>query len=158
MSDVPEELVRLDRELAGVERRVERRIEPGATAMVVSVAMLTLVLSLVLPWTASVLGWQILAGTTGVSSLGVLPRLFTFTALGFGLVGSALALATRRWGLAWLCAVGCGFSVVNGMWAIWSRQTAVFEGGSGPAPGLVLAVVSVLVLAGSWARIAIRRT
>jgi hypothetical protein len=100
-------------------------------------------------------GWQVLAGLA--PDLGVLPRLFTFTALGFGVVGSALALATRRWGLAWVCAVGCGFTVVDGVWAIWSRQTVVPDGGSGPGIGLVLAVVTMLVLAVSWVRIALRR-
>jgi hypothetical protein len=151
---VRDELAALDGELRGVARRVERRIDPGPTALVVSIAMLALIGGLLLPWTGSARGWEILAG---VASFGPLPRLFTFTALGFGLVGSALALATRWWALAWVCAVGCGFSVVTGVWAIWSRQTVVPEGGTGPGVGLVLAVLAVLLLAASWVRIAIRR-
>lgn len=144
----------LDAELAGMERRMQRRSDPGPTALVVSVAMLVLIGALVLPWTGTALGWEILAG---LRTFGPLPRLFTFTALGFGLVVSALALATRWWALAWVCAVGCGFSVVTGVWAIWSRQTAVFEGGTGPGFGLVLALLAVLTLAVSWVRIALRR-
>lgn len=144
----------LDAELAGMERRMQRRSDPGPTALVVSVAMLVLIGALVLPWTGTALGWEILAG---LRTFGPLPRLFTFTALGFGLVVSALALATRWWALAWVCAVGCGFSVVTGVWAIWSRQTAVFEGGTGPRFGLVLALLAVLTLAVSWVRIALRR-
>lgn len=144
----------LDAELAGMERRMQRRTDPGPTALVVSVAMLVLIGALILPWTGTALGWEILAG---LRTFGPLPRLFTFTALGFGLVASALALATRWWGLAWVCAVGCGFSVVTGVWAIWSRQTAVFEGGTGPGFGLVLALLAVLTLAVSWVRIALRR-
>jgi hypothetical protein len=151
---VPDELAALEGELRGVARRVERRIDPGATALTVSIAMLVLIGGLVLPWTGSAQGWEILAG---VESFGPLPRLFTFTALGFGLVGSALALATRWWALAWLCAVGCGFSVVTGVWAIWSRQTGVPEGGTGPGIGLVLTVLAVFLLAVSWVRIALRR-
>jgi hypothetical protein len=151
---LPEELARYDAELAGVQRRVERRIDPGPTALAVSVSVLALLGSLVLPWTGSIQGWEVLAGT---EPLGLLPRLFAFTAFGFGVVGSALALATRWWGLAWLCAVGCGFSVVDGVWAIWSRQVAVPEGGSPAGPGLVLAVLAVLVLAVSWVRIVLRR-
>jgi hypothetical protein len=151
---VPEELAPYAAELAGVERRVERGIDPGPTALTVSIGVLVLLGSLLLPWTGSTAGWEVLAGT---ESFGLLPRLFAFTALGFGVIGSALALATRWWGFAWMCAVGCGFSVVDGVWAIWSRQIGVPAGGSAAGVGLVLAVVTVLVLAVSWVRIALRR-
>jgi hypothetical protein len=154
MSDVPRELSELDEELADVPRLVERRIDPGSTALSVTIAMLLLIAAVLLPWTGSAHGWEILSGA---QSFGPLPRLFTFTSLGFGLVVSALALATRWWGLAWLCAVGCGFSVVNGVWAIWSRQTGVLVGGTGPEPGLILAVVAMIALATCWVRIAVRR-
>jgi hypothetical protein len=147
---LPDELAALDAEL----ERASRLTDPGSTALVVSVAMLVLIIGLVLPWTGSTLGWEVLAGVAG---LGLLPPLFAVTSLGFGLVGSALALATRWWGLAWLCAVGCGFSVVTGVWAIWSRQVAVPAGATGPGLGLVLSVIAVLVLAGSWMRVATRR-
>jgi hypothetical protein len=152
--DVPEELSRLDRELAGVSRRVEQRIDPGATAFKVSIAMLVLIVALVLPWTGSALGWEVLAG---IKVFGLLPRLFAFTSLGFGLVVSSLALATRWWGLAWLAAAGCGFSVINGVWAIWSRQTGVLACGTGPGIGMILAVLAMIALAACWVRIAIRR-
>jgi len=145
----------LDPELAGIAAHMERRTDPGSTAMTVAVGVLLLLASLALPWTGSTAGWQVLAGLE--PSLGVLPRLFAITALGFGVVGSALALATRWWALAWVCAVGCGFSVVDGVWAIWSRQTGVPDGGTGPGFGLVLAVLTVVVLATSWVRIALRR-
>ena len=151
---VPDELAALDAELRRAERRAERRIDPGPTGMAVSVAMLALIGSLMLPWTGSVQGWEVLAG---LAPLGLLPPLFAGTSLGFGLVGSGLALATRWWGLAWLSAVGCGFSVVTGIWAIWSRQVGVPAGATGPGVGLVLAVLAVLVLAVSWVRIATRR-
>jgi hypothetical protein len=153
--DVPEELAALDKELAGVTRRVEYRTDPTPrAALVVTIAMLALVGALLLPWTGPALGWQVLAGLTPI---GPLPRLFTFTSLGFGLVVSALALGTRWWGLAWLAAFGCGFSVVHGVWAIWSRQVGVPNGGTGPGLGMILAVLAMLVLAVSWVRIALRR-
>lgn len=151
---VPDELAALDAQLADVERTVERRIDSGATALGVSVGVLALVGSLLLPWSGSAQGWEVLGG---VESFGLLPRLFAFTAVGFGVVGSTLALATRWWALAWVCAVGCGFSVVDGVWAIWSRQVGVPSGGEGPAIGLVLAVLAVLLLAVCWVRIALRR-
>ncbi len=152
--EVPEELSELNRELADVERRVERRIDPGGIAFGVTVAMLLLMVSLVLPWSGDALGWEILAGTR---TFGALPRLFTFTSLGFGLVVSSLALASRWWALAWLTAVGCGISVINGLWSVWSRQTGVLTGGTGPGIGMVLAVVAVVVLTACWVRIAGRR-
>ncbi|GAA0906768.1 hypothetical protein [Pseudonocardia zijingensis] len=151
---VPEELAALDAELRRAERRAEHRIDPGPSALVIAVAMFALLGALLLPWTGSVQGWQVLAG---LAPLGLLPPLFAGTSLTFGLVCSALALATRWFGLAWLTAVGCGISVVTGVWAIWSRQVAVPTGAPGPGIGLVLAAVAVLVLAATWARVAMRR-
>lgn len=147
-------LASLDAELADVERRVQRRSEPGSTASGVAVGMLMLLASLTLPWTGGVAGWQVL---TGAAALGVLPPLFAGTAFGFGVLGSAAALVTRWWGLAWMCAVGCGFSVLDGVWAIWSRQITVPQGGTGAGFGLVLAVLGVIVLTFCWVRIALRR-
>jgi hypothetical protein len=154
MTDVPEELAQHDRELKGVAERVEQRIDPGTTAFKVSIAMLVLMVSLVLPWTGSAAGWEILAG---IQTFGLLPRLFTFTSLGFGLVVGSLALATRWWGLAWLAAAGSAVSVITGVWAIWSRQTGVLTGGTGPGIGLILAVLTMIFLVACWARIAFRR-
>jgi hypothetical protein len=154
MTDVPEELAQHDRELKGVAERVEQRIDPGTTAFTVSIAMLVLMVSLVLPWTGSAAGWEILAG---IQTFGLLPRLFTFTSLGFGLVVGSLALATRWWGLAWLAAAGSAVSVITGVWAIWSRQTGVLTGGTGPGIGLILAVLTMIFLVACWARIAFRR-
>ena len=150
----PDDLASLEAELAEAERRVLRRVEPGALALAVVAAVLVVLVALMLPWTGGVPGWEILAGT---ANFGVLPRLFTATAMGFGVLGSAAALATRQWALAFACAIGCGFSVVNGVWAIWSRQVNVPQGGSGPGIGLVLAVLAMVVLAGCWVRITARR-
>lgn len=150
----PDDLAALEAELAEAERRVVRRVDPGSTALPVAVAVLVVLVSLMLPWSGEVTGWEILSG---VANLGPLPRLFTATAVLFGVLCSAVALAGRRWAAAWTCAVGCGFSVVNGIWAIWSRQVNVPQGGTGPGIGLVLAVVAIVVLAASWVKIAARR-
>ena len=72
--DVPEELAALDKELAEVTRRVEYRIDPTPrAALVVTVAMLALLGALLLPWTGSALGWQVLAGLAPTSAR---PRAF----------------------------------------------------------------------------------
>ena len=150
----PDDLASLEAELAEAERRVVRRVEPGAVAVVVAVVVLVVAGALMLPWTGGAPGWQVLAGT---ANFGVLPRLFTITAVGFGVLGSSVALATRLWAAAFVCAIGCGFAVVNGVWAIWSRQVNVPQGGSGPEIGLVLAVLAMVALTACWVRIAAHR-
>jgi hypothetical protein len=150
----PDDLGALEAELAEVERTVVRRVDPGATALVVTVAVLAVLGALLLPWTGGVPGWQVLGGE---ADFGLLPRLFTVTSVGFGVLGSAVALATRLWAAAFVCAVGSGFSIVNGVWAIWSRQVNVLQGGTGPGVGLVLAVLAMVVLTACWVRIAGRR-
>jgi hypothetical protein len=150
----PDDLASLEAELAEAERRVLRTVDPGATALPIAVAVLLVLVSLMLPWTGGVAGWRILAG---LANFGALPRLFTLTAVGFGALASAVALATRQWAAAFVCAVGCGFSVVNGVWAIWSRQVNVPHGGSGPGIGLVLAVFAMVVLTACWVRVTARR-
>lgn len=155
--EVEPELSELDKELAGVVRRTQYRIDPSPrTGLVLTVSMLVLMGSLLLPWAGSATGWGVLIG---VDRIGPLPRLFTFTSLGFGLVGSALTLGTRRWGLAWLTAFGCGFSVVHGVWSIWSLQSTAFEDvvAPPPGPGMIVAVSTMLVLAVSWVRIVLSR-
>lgn len=148
------ELAALESELAGVARRVERRIDPGAAALVAAVGVLAVVGGLLLPWVGSVTGWQILVGA---ENLGPLPRLFTITVTLFGLAASVLALTTRLWALAWVSAVGCGISAVTGVWAIWTRQSGALEGIEGPGPGLILAAVAAAVLTFTWAKISLQR-
>jgi len=148
------DLSALENELAGVARRVEHRIDPGVAAVVAAVGVLGVVGGLLLPWVGSTTGWQLLVGA---EYLGPLPRLFTITATAFGLLTSVLALTTRFWALAWVSAVGCGIATVNGIWAIWTRQTGALEGVEGPGPGLILAAVAMVVLTFTWARIALQR-
>ncbi len=151
---VPDELAELDAELAGVTRAVERRVDPGRTAVAVAVGVLLAMVALALPWSGGVAGWAVLAGAEWI---GPLPRLFAFVLVGIGVLGSSLALAARLFALAWVCAVGSGISVVTGVWAIWSRQTGVPDGLPGPGLGLVLALLAAIVLTTSWVRIAGRR-
>jgi len=148
MSSTPDGLNRLDRELSGY--RAWPRIDLGPSAMVVSIGVLLVLVADALPWTGSVSGWNVLLGA---AQLGMLPRLFAVTSLLFGVVGSTTAIVTRLWGVGWACALGCGFSVVNGLWAVWSRQTAP-SGAPGPGVGLVLALLAMALLALMWVRLA----
>lgn len=152
MSQMPDDLARLDRELSGM--RSWPRLDPGPAAVVVAIAVMLLLGALALPWVGPVSGWSVLmGGGAEIPKLGVLPRLFTGTAVLFGVVGSATALLTRFWAVGWACAMGCGFSVVTGVWAVWSRQTAP-AGTPGPGIGLVLALLTMVLLSALWVRIA----
>jgi hypothetical protein len=151
-----DEFAALQAEIDQVERDVVGHVEPGRWAMVVAVGAFALLVAAALPWVGPNSGWEVLLGhVSDVPRIGLLPRLFAASSLLFGVLLSALTLFTRRWGLAWLCALGSAFSVVHGLWAVWSRQTAADD--AGPGPGMVLALLTMIVLAVQWLRLAFSR-
>ncbi|HWE92112.1 MAG TPA: hypothetical protein VG317_21795 [Pseudonocardiaceae bacterium] len=147
-------LAHLREQIDQVERGVLRRIDPGAKAMVIAVAVFVLVIAALLPWVHGVPGWQVLVdGPNTGSKADIVPRVFGIGVYVFGVLGSAVALGTRRWGVAWICSFGCGVSTVLGLVSLWSQQTsASHQPGPGPGAGLILAVLCMLVLAVNWAR------
>lgn len=150
----PDDLAGLRAEIDEVERSVLRRIDPGGRALVIAVGVLVLLVATVLPWAGGSSGMNVLLGQAP-AGVGVLPRAFGYLAMGFGVLGSALGLTTRRWGMAWVCALGCWLALVVGVLSIWSQQTThSHQPGPGPGAGLVLAVLSLLVMAVAWFRIA----
>jgi hypothetical protein len=156
-ADDPEGIAALRAEIDAVERSALRRVDLGAGAVVISGAIMVLLLAITLPWVGDASGWDVLRGTTNpLDRVGLLPRLFGIVALVAGVGLSVLALLTRRWGLVWISALGCAYCALDGVWAIWSRQT-VPDPGPGPGPGMVLAVLAVLVLAAQWLRLALSR-
>jgi hypothetical protein len=155
VTDDPDRMDELRAEIDAVERSALRRVDPGSRAVVIAGAIMVLLLATLLPWVGGASGWEVLRGTADpAEEVGLLPRLFAAVALGLGVGLSALALLTRRWGLVWASALGCGYCVLDGVWAIWSRQTTE---GSGPGVGLILAVLAVVVLAAQWFRLAVSR-
>ncbi|MGH3800024.1 MAG: Rv2732c family membrane protein [Pseudonocardiaceae bacterium] len=155
MTDDPDGIAELRAEIDAVERSALRRVDPGARAVVISGAIMVLLLAITLPWVGDASGWDVVRGTASpVDRVGLLPRLFGAVALGLGVGLSMLALITRRWGLVWASALGCAYCALDGVWAIWSRQT---ESGPGPGIGMVLAVIAVIVLAVQWLRLALSR-
>ncbi|MGH3952286.1 MAG: Rv2732c family membrane protein [Pseudonocardiaceae bacterium] len=155
MTDDSDRMDRLRAEIDAVERSALRRVDPGARAVVIAGAIMVLLVATSLPWVGGASGWEVLRGTADpADGVGLLPRLFAAVALGFGVGLSALALITRRWGLVWASALGCGYGVLDGVWAIWSRQTTA---GAGPGAGLILAVLAVAVLAAQWFRLVVSR-
>ncbi|MGH3673629.1 MAG: Rv2732c family membrane protein [Pseudonocardiaceae bacterium] len=155
MSADPDGLAALRAEIDAVERSVLRRIDPGGRAAVIAGAIMVLLLAITLPWVGHANGWDVLSGSANpLDRVGLLPRMFGVAALVLGVGLSVLALTTRRWGLIWASALGCGYCVLDGVWAIWSRQTVH---GPGPGIGLVLAVLAMAVLAAQWLRLALSR-
>lgn len=136
-------------EIDKVERKAIRTVDLGGRAVVISVAVMVLLIGLLLPWLHGASGWQVLLGQVE-GKAGVVPRLFAATATGFGVLGSMIALVTRRWGMTWICALGGWFASVDGMFAIWSRQSS--EGS--PGIGLIIAVIAMVVIAACWFRTA----
>ncbi|MGQ0483267.1 MAG: Rv2732c family membrane protein [Pseudonocardia sp.] len=152
MDPMSDNLDRLDAELSG--RRSWLRIDPGLGAMGAAVGVLGLLGAVALPWIGPTSGWELLISLGDPApGVGLLPRLFVVTAVLVGVVGSAAALLTRLWALGWVCALGCGFSVVTGVWAVWSRQTAP-PAAPGPGLGLVLTLLVTMALTVVWVRIA----
>lgn len=134
---------------------IAREVAFGPGVLLAAVAVLVLLVATLLPWvvqpTATASGWDVLRGAPGVS---VLPRLFATLALLFGALGTALSIATRRWAVVFVTAAGSTVTSVTGLWAVWSQNTG---GNQGPGPGLVLALVTMVVLAFRWATYALSR-
>ncbi|MGH3757942.1 Rv2732c family membrane protein [Actinophytocola sp.] len=150
IAGLAEEIDRVERD---AERRAARSVDFGGRALVISVAVFVLIVGLILPWMSGATGYEVLLGTGSGDAVGkasMVPRLFAATSVAFGVLASALALMTRRWVLTWVCALGGWFTSVDGVLAIWSRQSS--QGDIGV--GMVIAWVAMLVIATQWFRTA----
>ncbi|SDC47083.1 Rv2732c family membrane protein [Actinokineospora iranica] len=146
-------------EIDAVERASSRKVELGGRAVVLSIAVFVLIVGYLLPWMGSAAGWQVLLGAgDAAGKAGAVPRLFAATALLFGIAASTLTLLTRRWALAWASALGGWFATVDGLLAIWSRQSSAGLTSPGPGIGMVVSEVAMVVLAVLWFRTAWSRT
>lgn len=146
-------------DLEAAERRVAREIEPGTRALTIAIFVFILLVTLVLPHTGGARGLDVLIGSDAATGSGTtLPsRVFCWIALVFGVGFSMLALLTRRWALAWIALAGSTVASFLGLLAVWSRQTAP-EPYPGPGVGLVLAWLTVILLAYNWARVVLSRS
>jgi hypothetical protein len=139
-------------EIDEVGRRASRTVELGGRAVVIAVAVFVLIVGLVLPWMNGASGLEVLTGVeSGKASM--VPRLFAVTAVLFGVLTSAATLITRRWVLAWAGAAGGWFASVDGLLAIWSRQSS----DNAPGIGMIIAVAAMVVIAVQWFRTAASR-
>lgn len=135
--------------------KAARTVDLGRRGFVLATAVFVLIIGHLLPWMGEHTGWQVLVGRGEA-----IPQLFAVTSAAFGVVASALALATRRWWLSWVCAVGGWFASVDGVLAVWSQQSSPASGtpGDGPGIGLIIALIAMIVLAAQWFRTAWSRT
>lgn len=151
----PPEVAHLREEIDEVGRRTERTVELGARGVVIVAATLVLVIGHLLPWIGTANGLDVLLGQgDGTGRASMVPRLFAAMSASFGVLGSVLAVLTRRWLLAWGCALGGWFASVDGLLAIWSRQSSAGPGASAPGLGLVVAEIATVLLAILWFRTA----
>lgn len=159
MTGSPDDFEAYRADLEAAERRVAGEIDPGARAVVVAILVFVLVVSFILPQAGDVRGVDVLMGDDKAIAAGVaLPhRLFCWLALIFGVGFSMLALLTRRWTVAWIALAGSAVGSAIGMLAVWSRQTAT-AGQLGPGIGLILAWITMILLAFHWARVVWTRT
>jgi hypothetical protein len=142
----------LREEIDEVGRQAARTVELGGRAVVIAVAVFVLIVGLVLPWMNGSSGLEVLLGTeTGKAS--VVPRLFAATSVLFGVLASVLTLMTRRWVFAWVGAAGGWFASVDGVLAIWSRQSS----DTAPGLGMIIAVIAMVAIAIQWFRTAASR-
>jgi hypothetical protein len=146
-------------EIDAISARTVRTVDLGPRAMIVSIAVFVLIVGYILPWMNGANGLEVLLGqgdATGKPTM--VPRLFAGVAAIIAILGSALALVTRRWWLAWACAFGGWFAAVVGVLAIWTRQSSAGEGASAPGIGLIIAELAVVVIAVNWLRVAWSRS
>jgi uncharacterized membrane protein len=159
MSEESSDIRQLRNEIDEVERRTIRTVDLGPRAVLIAVSVFVLIIGHVLPWMSGANGLDVLMGHhDAVGKASMVPRLFAGTSLGFGILCSALALMTRLWALAWACALGGWFASVDGVLAIWSRQSSAGAGASHPGIGLIIAEIAMIVLAAQWLRTAWSRS
>ncbi|GAA4476732.1 hypothetical protein GCM10023094_17300 [Rhodococcus olei] len=149
------------KDIDAAEKKVAREIDPGVRAMVVAVGILLLLVTFALPHAGSANGWDVLVYNRDAidEDIALTSRVFVWLTLVFGVVFGMLALATRRWALAWVAVAGSAVASVFGMLAIWSRQT--LEPGSsaaGPGIGLILGWILIMVLTFHWVHVVWQRT
>lgn len=135
------------------EKTIDSEIDPGVRAVVVAVLVMLLLLTLALPHTGSVSGFDVLSGNDAAlaDAIALPSRVFVWFVVVFAVVASVLALVTRIWALAWIALAGSAIASVFGMLSIWSRQTLPADStASGPGLGLVLGWILVVALTFQW--------
>ncbi|GAB2628705.1 hypothetical protein ABI214_21990 [Prescottella soli] len=143
-----EDLSLLRRELAMIEERVAREVDPRGRGPFIAATVMILLIALAAPQVDGLRAWQVLAG--GHHEVASLARLFTWFVVVFGIGVSALAAWTRRWVLAWIAMAGVTVGTVLGLLTYWSQHSVrgVHTGSIGY--GLLVEWAAMALLAVLW--------
>ncbi|WP_305092115.1 hypothetical protein [Prescottella sp. R16] len=138
----------LRRELAAIEAKVAREVDPRGRGPVIAAAVAVLLIALAAPQVDGLRAWHVLAG--GHHEVAALARLFTWFVVVFGIGMSALAVWTRRWMFAWIAMAGVTVGTVLGLLTYWSQHAARVSGTGSIGYGLLVEWAAMAVLAVLW--------
>ncbi|MDH6282026.1 uncharacterized membrane protein (DUF485 family) [Rhodococcus sp. LBL1] len=143
-----EDLSLLRRELAMIEERVAREVDPRGRAPFIAATVMILLIALAAPQVDGLRAWQVLAG--GHHEVASLARLFTWFVVVFGIGVSALAAWTRRWVLAWVAMAGVTVGTVLGLLTYWSQHSVRGVHAGSIGYGLLVEWAAMALLAVLW--------
>lgn len=145
MSD---DLSLLRRELAMIEERVAREVDPRGRGPFIAATVMILLIALAAPQVDGLRAWQVLAG--GHHEVASLARLFTWFVVVFGIGVSALAAWTRRWVFAWVAMAGVTVGTVLGLLTYWSQHSVRGVHAGSIGYGLLVEWAAMALLAALW--------
>lgn len=145
MSD---DLSLLRRELAMIEARVAREVDPRGRGPVIAATVATLLVALAAPQVDGLRAWHVLAG--GHDEVASLARLFTWFVVVFGIGVSALAVWTRRWVFAWIAMAGVTVGTLLGLLTYWSQHSVRGVDAGSIGYGLLVEWAAMALLAVLW--------
>ncbi|WFR74118.1 hypothetical protein P9209_12410 [Prescottella defluvii] len=143
-----EDLSLLRRELAMIEERVAREVDPRGRGPFIAATVMILLIALAAPQVDGLRAWQVLAG--GHHEVASLARLFTWFVVVFGIGVSALAAWTRRWVLAWVAMAGVTVGTVLGLLTYWSQHSVRGVHAGSIGYGLLVEWAAMALLAVLW--------
>lgn len=145
MSD---DLSLLRRELAMIEERVAREVDPRGRGPFIAATVGILLIALAAPQVDGLRAWNVLAG--GHHEVASLARLFTWFVVVFGIGMSALAVWTRRWVFAWVAMAGVTVGTVLGLLTYWSQHSVRGVHAGSIGYGLLVEWAAMALLAVLW--------
>lgn len=138
----------LRRELASIEAKVAREVDPRGRGPFIAATVLILLIALAAPQVDGLRAWQVLAG--GHDEVAALARLFTWFVVVFGIGVSGLAAWTRRWVFAWVAMAGVTVGTALGLLTYWSQHSVRSAETGSLGYGLLVEWAAMAFLAVLW--------
>lgn len=136
-------------DLAGAERRANREVEPRKFLPGLALGMMAALLALFFPHAGEVRGFDVLFFTELAQSRNIMrpEQIYTWLALTGGVLLTIGTIVSKSWIVAWANWAVAGIAWWYSIFAIWMRQSRpLTEPGDGPAFGLIMCSVGLLVL------------